>query len=124
MEVRNRSAEVVLADEVAQNGELFKNKFVRVLGKVSSLDPRVNTATITIGNHKLAVDLTLVGPCVKVGSLFQFVGEVECTKEGDSLNQIVRAQFGRCVDGLDITLFKQALMARRSFLQEVDASNG
>lgn len=83
------------------------------------------TVTFVSFRTQLAVDLALVSPSVKVGSLFQFVGEVQCMMhEPEPSKFIVRAQFGRCVDGLDIPLFKKVrLWVQKEHFYESEFTN-
>jgi len=46
----------------------------------------------------------------KINSLFQFIGEVD-----DQEGLILRARISRNVDGLDVSLYEQALSLRRKF---------
>ena len=48
------------------------------------------------------------------GSLFTFIGPLEA--RGGRL--VLRARVGRCVDGLDLKLFRQALTLRRQMLPD------
>jgi hypothetical protein len=50
----------------------------------------------------------------------QFIGEVDARGGGDSVDGggarvVLRARVARCVDGLDLALYEEALAVRRQF---------
>mmetsp|Transcript_8436 Transcript_8436/g.21568 ORF Transcript_8436/g.21568 Transcript_8436/m.21568 type:complete len:122 (-) Transcript_8436:893-1258(-) len=110
MDTEIAPAEIVLADEVRAAPAEYNGRCVRVVGKVTAVHPRQNTAELGCG--AVVVDLSLVGP-VKTGSLYHFVGDVA---SGATAGAVVMARLGRCVDGLDLALYREALRVRRRFL--------
>ena len=65
------------------------------------------------------VDTTLVEPFdAKIGSLFQFIGEVKPHGgEGESALVLqLQARVVRCCDGLDLLMYEQALKTQRKYL--------
>ena len=63
---------------------------------------------------ELNIDTSFVEPTAfNRGSLYQFIGEVYVSE-----NIILRARIATCIDGMDMTLFNQALDIRRKYLQE------
>ena len=69
----------------------------------------------------LVVDTTLVEPfAANIGSLFQFIGEMEVEhgKEEDSTTvPQLQARIVRCCDGLDLLMYEQALRTQREYLK-------
>lgn len=82
------------------------------------LSHNINTSQVKIkdGNNELTVDTSLVEPLAFVkGSQYHFIGEI--------INQtgvpvVLKARIAGCIDGMDMTLFKQALEIRRRYLKE------
>lgn len=121
-------AVVVLADELAADPGPYMGKLIRVLGRVDSINPIENVALVSLaaarpskkkkatgatGAGQVAIDLTLVGASTRTGSLCQFVGELEASDVANGTTVVVKAVMGRCVDGLDVPLFREALALRR-----------
>jgi hypothetical protein len=57
---------------------------------------------------------------VQENSLMQFIGEVDAHSGGESgdgsgARVVLRARVSRCVDGLDVALYEEALAVRRQF---------
>ncbi|ESO90660.1 hypothetical protein LOTGIDRAFT_123095, partial [Lottia gigantea] len=68
-------------------------------------------------NKSLLINTRLVEPfSAKLGSLFQFIGELDAPT--GSLDVSLVARVVRCVDGLDMTLYHQAIHAQRQYLKE------
>jgi len=105
--------------DTAGNPEIeFKSKYVRVTGYVTEYDPGRAQCFIVHGNHKLVVDLKLVLPQnMSNDALFQFIGEL-CLPEQENSSSvlILRARIAKNVDGMDIKLYEELLLARRRFL--------
>ena len=89
-----------------------------------SFDAAGNAVVAGLDDWELVVDVLLlpVEIAYNTGSLFQFLGDVE-TRPGCSTEcrasdgrLILHARVARCVDGLDVDLFKQALLLRRQML--------
>ena len=60
---------------------------------------------------------SLIEPfCAKLGSLFQFIGEVDCVSERHDLKLIARVV--RCVDGIDLVMYEKALTVQRQYLEQ------
>ena len=58
----------------------------------------------------------------QVGSLMQFIGEVDvrgaagaAAADDAAPRLVVRARVARCVDGMDLSLYEEALSVRRQF---------
>ena len=65
--------------------------------------------------HFLDIDTRLVEPFEgSSGSLFQFIGEMDCLAE--NTDKLLKARVVRCVDGLDVMLYNQALQHQNEYL--------
>jgi len=56
--------------------------------------------------------------CAQPRSLMQFIGEVDVRQD----RVVLAARVARCVDGLDMDLYQQAVALRRDFERQNDAS--
>lgn len=122
-----QSGEVVLLKELQLDRHII-GKYVRVTGHITMIDFANHVCQIEHVENVLMVDITLidlVSNDIKVSSLVQFIGEIRNTEQSTislpSSNGKVpfylQAKVARLVDGLDMTLYEQALLARRTFLQ-------
>ena len=125
----DRSGEIVLLRELNCSSDARNiNRYVRITGFVSDMDPFRGLCRITHDNYSLLVDTALIGTCkIVLGSLFQFIGELKDAGGGMSDAPsapvlILKARVCRCVDGMDMTLFAAALEARRRFVDRIAAS--
>ncbi|KAK6173815.1 hypothetical protein SNE40_017208 [Patella caerulea] len=94
-------------------------KSVRVTGRLERHNTESSTAVLVDprSNKSLLIDTRLIEPFPeKLGSLFQFIGELEGVDR--SLDVTLRARVVRCVDGLDLALYNQAIKAQREFLKQ------
>ncbi|XP_071940273.1 CST complex subunit TEN1 isoform X2 [Coffea arabica] len=72
-------------------------------------------ASIVEGNASLKIDTQHLKVNLRIGSLYQFIGELLI----DPSNQaILRARVGRNVDGMDLNLYHQSLQLLRDFQAE------
>jgi hypothetical protein len=113
---------------------------VRLTGYISQLDHRAQAFHLTHEGHSIAVDTTLssIPATVYEGELCQILGELRWTEdteqnaryevmEGSEQPLVLPsvphlylfARICRHVPELDLVLFKQALLARRRFLEGV-----
>ena len=60
------------------------------------------------------VNTTLIEPLEEVGSIFQLIGELSCSNEDLTLN----VRLIRCVDGMDLVLYKKALELQRQYFKD------
>eukprot|EP00039_Didymoeca_costata_P009604 m.127306 g.127306 ORF g.127306 m.127306 type:complete len:123 (-) comp14543_c0_seq1:1362-1730(-) len=118
------AAEVLMTDEVAKAPASFIQKEVRVTGKIKTYDARENNVILELAGCELRVDVALVEPTnFKETSLFQFLGTFQSTGEGPVPQKyFLKARIAKCVNGLDIALFRKALEIRRSFLKDLSVS--
>jgi hypothetical protein len=94
--------------EVRDGGESAHGSSVRVMGVLESFDPDASRGVI-------AMDGALVPGADphRVGSMYQYIGEVDMR----GADRTLKARVARCVDGLDIEVYKRALQVRRKFLR-------
>jgi hypothetical protein len=118
-----RSATIFLLKELS---EVNIGEYVRVTGYVTGIEAGgAKACKIQHGNANLFVDLDLVQfDGIVVDSLVQFIGEI-CESEKRNRNLLnpestekfyLSAKIFRIVDGLDMRLFEESLVARRKFL--------
>ncbi|XP_077985499.1 CST complex subunit TEN1-like [Glandiceps talaboti] len=113
------SGEILRLNEIMEKGE--DGKAVRVMGRLKSHNyvkcHAVLSALDRNTNLTLDIDTKLVEPFnSKIGSVFQFIGELDYLCEGFTV--IIQARVVRCVDGVDVTLYYRALDLQRKYLQE------
>lgn len=77
----------------------------------------------SLAGAQLLVDTTLVAAelAFAVDSLYQVIGELQPPQQGQQGQQgggppVLRARVARCVDGMDVGLYEQAVRLRRNFL--------
>ena len=101
--------------EVRDGGENAHGSSVRVMGVLESFDPDASRGVIAMDGASLAVDVSLVPGADphRVGSMYQYIGEVDIR----GADRTLKARVARCVDGLDIEVYKRALQVRRKFLR-------
>lgn len=64
----------------------------------------------------VCIDTSLIEPFdARFGSLFQMIGEIGCGKEN---NIVLKARVVRCVDGLDMSLYRKAIECQRMYLEK------
>lgn len=82
----------------------------------------------SLAGAQLLVDTALLASelAFAVDSLYQVIGELQPPppggQEGDP--PVLRARVARCVDGMDVSLWEQAVRLRRGFLQRTAALAG
>lgn len=74
---------------------------------------------VSMQGAQLMLDTTLVpGLAFALDSLYQVIGELQPPSAEEPGPPVLRARVARCVDGMDVTLYEQAVRIRRSFLQK------
>lgn len=124
-----QSGEIVLLKELPLDRHVL-NKSLRVTGHVTLLDFANHACQLEHAGSVLWVDIARVDTAnveLRVSSLVQFIGEVRKVSDvgGDfsvpaeygKVPFYLLAKVARVVDGLDMTLYEQALLARRAFLR-------
>ncbi|EPS69804.1 hypothetical protein M569_04960, partial [Genlisea aurea] len=103
----------VILKELNPSWPNFKQGFsVRVIGKLVEYDVETAMAGIEDGDANLEVDTGHLSLNFRVGSLYQFIGELQIQPHR---KVIVVARVGRIVDGLDMNLYHQSLQLLREF---------
>ncbi|CAI9290900.1 unnamed protein product [Lactuca saligna] len=85
---------------------------LRVNGKLQEHDVESAIAIIADGGVTLAVDTQHLRLNLRVGSLYQFIGELSIQPNNEG---ILKARVGRNVDGMDLNLYQQSLKLLRQF---------
>eukprot|EP01134_Creolimax_fragrantissima_P004467 CFRG4467T1 len=121
-----QSAEVLIIQEIRQLKKGIDSLSVRTIGKVVEVNIQSDWVLIDHNSWELRVDTSLLEPLpFRNNSLFQFIGELQLLKEPthtptDDGCVVLKARIGRCVDGLDLGLYCEALMTRRKYLKMED----
>jgi hypothetical protein len=129
-----RSGTIVLLKELYSDPGVV-GKYVRVTGTATSVNTMTNIVEITHDHVLLNVDVSLVDiGTLKLDTLVQFIGEMHARSDGianqDDLKLLnakgrhapqqsqlfLSARIFRVVEGLDLRLFEETLLARRDFL--------
>jgi hypothetical protein len=128
---------ILLLDEVLAQSLALRGCSVRTLGQcalpacqpsastnnphsVTAYDAASAVASLSHKGCQLRVDVSLAPlTAYRVGSLMQVIGEVELRRRSgdaaDAESVVLLARIARCVDGLDLELYEQALRVRREF---------
>jgi len=92
-------------DSVCITGRLTEHMVDICQGKLS--DPQ--------GKADVSVDTSLIEPFdAKIGSLFQMIGELETNVDKVAL----KARVVRCVDGMDMALYRKVVQTQRVFFEK------
>ncbi|CAI9119040.1 OLC1v1020695C1 [Oldenlandia corymbosa var. corymbosa] len=89
---------------------------LRVTGKLQEYDLETAIASLVEANSSLKIDTQHLKVNLRVGSLYQFIGEL--LVNSDNNEAILRARVGRNVDGMDLNLYHQSLQLLRDFQAE------
>ncbi|XP_041373570.1 CST complex subunit TEN1-like [Gigantopelta aegis] len=106
-------------DRLATDAASLEGKSIRVTGRLQTHNVHDSTVMVTDpkSTKSLIVDTSLIEPfCAKLGSLFQFIGEVDCLSEDCDMK--LTARVVRCVDGLDLVMYEKALAVQRQYLEQ------
>ncbi|KAF3656585.1 putative protein phosphatase 2C 34-like [Capsicum annuum] len=85
---------------------------LRVTGKLQKYDVETAIAVIVDGNASLKVDTQHLNLNLRIGSIFQFIGELLLVPDHEA---ILKARVGRNMDGMDLNLYRQTLQLLRDF---------
>ncbi|KMS94799.1 hypothetical protein BVRB_015210 [Beta vulgaris subsp. vulgaris] len=110
------SGALVNLEELKPSSPHFQNgASLRVTGKL--LDYNVETAVVVIveGSATLNIDTQYVKLNYRVGSIYQFIGELSFELENQP---ILKARVGRNVDGMDLNLYRQSVRLLKEFQAE------
>lgn len=120
-QVEVNSGKPTFIDEIMQNSnkQEINGQSVCVTGCLTEHDCVKCMAKIRDHQSKqdLYVDTKLIEPFnARYGSLFQMIGELDVDgKDGDI---VLKARVVRCVDGLDLTLYKKAVQCQRMYFEK------
>ncbi|KAI3690085.1 hypothetical protein L2E82_48060 [Cichorium intybus] len=107
------SGALVLLQELTSSSSHFKQgASLRVTGKLQEYNVETAIAVIADGGATLAIDTQHLRLNLRVGSLYQFIGELSIQPNNDG---ILKARVGRNVDGMDLNLYQQSLKLLRQF---------
>ncbi|CAH1453378.1 CST complex subunit TEN1 isoform X2 [Lactuca sativa] len=107
------SGALVLLQELNSSSSHFKQgASLRVNGKLQEHNVESAIAIIADGGVTLAVDTQHLRLNLRVGSLYQFIGELSIQPNNEG---ILKARVGRNVDGMDLNLYQQSLKLLRQF---------
>lgn len=126
-------------DEIVEGLAIYADvggKSVNVTGRLSEHDIDDCIAKLVDPQTKkeLTIDTSLIEPFgARLGSLFQMIGELETIGSGDFRTSgsgdfrtkvgncvVLKARVVRCVDGMDLALYRKALQLQREFLSKKD----
>jgi len=122
-----QSGQIVSLKELSTDRDIV-GKYVRVTGNIVMLDFVNRLCQIEHGGVGLWVNIERIDTLnvvLKESSLVQFIGEVRSGERIDlrvpaeygKVNYFLLAKVARVVDGLDMTLYEQALSSRRDFFR-------
>ncbi|XAR57042.1 hypothetical protein NMG60_11025044 [Bertholletia excelsa] len=86
---------------------------LRVTGKLQEYSVETAVGVIIDGNATLKIDIQHLNINLRVGSIYQFIGELLIQPNNEA---ILKARVGRNVDGIDLNLYHQSLMLLREFI--------
>ncbi|CAI9119041.1 OLC1v1020695C2 [Oldenlandia corymbosa var. corymbosa] len=84
--------------------------------RLQEYDLETAIASLVEANSSLKIDTQHLKVNLRVGSLYQFIGEL--LVNSDNNEAILRARVGRNVDGMDLNLYHQSLQLLRDFQAE------
>ncbi|KAI9208518.1 telomere-capping, CST complex subunit-domain-containing protein [Polychytrium aggregatum] len=117
MNTPRQAAQIVHIDEIAQRLDELAGQSVRVVGRISKIDPMSNLLVLERRTATLTVRTDLVGDAAPLRErmLIQVIGNLEM---GTHCTAHVDAKIIRNVDGLDLDLWESAVEMRRRFLMQ------
>lgn len=118
-----QSGKPTFIDEISGYKNISKllGKSVCVTGRLSEHEVSSCMAKLLDPQNKadMSIDTSLIEPFeARSGSLFQMIGELERGKQGDV---VLKARVVRCVDGLDMALYRKAVECQRTYLEKRQA---
>ncbi|XP_009597153.1 CST complex subunit TEN1 [Nicotiana tomentosiformis] len=107
------SGALVTLEELVPSSPYFKHGVsLRVTGKLQEYNVGTAVAVIVDRNASLEIDTRHLNLNLRVGSIFQFIGELHLEPGHEA---ILKARVGRNVDGMDLNLYRQSLQLLRDF---------
>eukprot|EP00128_Syssomonas_multiformis_P012478 Colp12_sorted_trinity150504_noHs@1116 len=109
-----QSGEIITINELNAKPSSYNTRTVRITGRLREHDIHKNVVVLSAERERVEVDVLILGDFGwRINSLYQVIGEVELR----SAKPFLKARVCRCVDGLDMKLYEQALELRRAFLE-------
>lgn len=110
------SGALVILEELKPSSPHFQNGVsLRVTGKLLEYTVKTAMAVIVDESVTLKVDTHHVKLNYRVGSIYQFIGELFFESENQA---ILKARVGRNIDGMDLKLYHQSLQLMKEFQAE------
>lgn len=107
---------LVTLEELRPSSPHFQNgTSIRVIGKLLECTVETAIAVVADGNATLKIDTQLVKLNYRLGSIYQFIGELLLESDNEPL---LKARVGRNVDGIDLNLYRQSVQLLKEFQQE------
>ncbi|GAB4851333.1 Telomeric pathways with STn1 [Ancistrocladus abbreviatus] len=101
------SGALVVLQELNPSSPHFKHgASLRVTGKLHEYSAETALAVIADGSTTLKIDTQHLSLNFRVGSIYQFIGELHIQPENEVL---LKARVARNVDGMDLNLYRQSL---------------
>ncbi|XP_071172524.1 CST complex subunit TEN1-like [Mytilus edulis] len=111
-----KHGEPYLLNEIVENGYTMDGLSVRINGRLLQHDFQNCRAFLADPKTgcSLKVNTSLIEPLEEAGSLFQLIGELSHSGGETILN----ARLVRCIDGMDLVIYKKALELQRQYFQD------
>lgn len=105
---------MVTLQELQPSSPFYKQgASLRVTGRLQAYSAETAMATIADGSASLRINTQhLRGLNFRVDSVYQFIGELLIQPDNEA---VLQARVGRNVDGIDLSLYHQALQLLRKF---------
>mmetsp|Transcript_39143 Transcript_39143/g.54593 ORF Transcript_39143/g.54593 Transcript_39143/m.54593 type:complete len:130 (-) Transcript_39143:46-435(-) len=116
-----KSGRPYFPSEITERTPLFlslgTNQSVRVIGRLIGCDIHEDTASLEDEGALLVVDLRFISSNrPQVGSLVMVIGETFEKQVGEKKQFIVTARIWKCVDGMDMGLYRHSITLCRHYL--------
>ncbi|KAM7488121.1 hypothetical protein LguiB_025605 [Lonicera macranthoides] len=104
---------VTLQELTSSSPQFRQGASLRVTGKLQDYNVETAIATIVDGSASLKIDTQHLSLNLRVGSFYQFIGELHIQQPNNE--GVLKARVGRNVDGIDLNLYNQSLQLLREF---------
>ncbi|XP_047318481.1 CST complex subunit TEN1 [Impatiens glandulifera] len=111
--VVNSGALITLPELNSSSPHFRHGASLRVVGKLEEYSVETAIAVIVDGDANLKVNTQHLNMSLRVGSLYQFIGELLIHPNNEA---ILEARIGRNIDGMDLKLYKQSLQLLKGFI--------
>ncbi|KAH9606229.1 hypothetical protein KSS87_008042 [Heliosperma pusillum] len=110
--VISSGALIILEDLKPSSPHYQDGASLRVTGKLEEYNVETAVAVIADGNATLKIDTQYVMLQYRLGSIYQFIGELRLESD---IEPILKARVGSNVDGIDLNLYRQSLKLLKEF---------